>query len=60
MLREAKKGGVYTAEQVAELLQVNIRAVYYLCKKNPPFKVIYIGRSIRVPKDSFDAWLNAE
>ncbi|MCD8326704.1 MAG: hypothetical protein LUC90_08520 [Lachnospiraceae bacterium] len=28
-------------------------------QENPPFRVIRIGASVRVPKKSFDDWLNA-
>ncbi|MCD8082840.1 MAG: DNA-binding protein [Clostridiales bacterium] len=28
-------------------------------ERDPPFRVIKVGSAVRVPKKSFDAWLNA-
>ena len=37
---------VYTVEEIARMLAIT------------EFRVLRVGGSIRVPKDSFDAWLN--
>jgi len=29
-----------------------------LCNSTTEFRVLRVGGSIRIPKDSFDAWLN--
>ena len=39
---------VYTVEEIARML----------CNSTTEFRVLRVGGSIRVPKDSFDAWLN--
>ena len=49
---------VYTVEQVAQMLAISLRSAYNLCSSTTEFRVLRIGGSIRVPKDSFDAWLN--
>ena len=48
---------VYTVEQIARLLAISRRSAYNLCNSTNEFRVLRVGGSIRVPKDSFDAWL---
>ena len=48
---------VYTVEQIARLLAISRRSAYNLCNSTAEFRVLRVGGSIRVPKDSFDAWL---
>ena len=48
----------YTAEQVATILGVSIRKAYQLCESTTDFKVIRIGRCLRIHKESFDRWFN--
>ena len=48
---------VYTVEQIARLLAISRRSAYNLCNSTIEFRVLRVGGSIRVPKDSFDAWL---
>ena len=45
---------VYT---VAQMLAISQRAAYNLCNSTTEFRVLRAGGSIRIPKDSFDAWL---
>ena len=49
---------VYTVKEVAQMLAISQRAAYNLCNSTTEFRVLRAGGSIRVPKDSFDAWLN--
>ena len=49
---------VYTVKEVAQMLAISQRAAYNLCSSTTEFRVLRVGGSIRVPKDSFDAWLN--
>jgi len=49
---------VYTVKEVAQMLAISQRAAYNLCNSTTEFRVLRVGGSIRVPKDSFDAWLN--
>ena len=48
---------VYTVKEVAQMLAISQRAAYNLCNSTTEFRVLRAGGSIRVPKDSFDAWL---
>ena len=49
---------VYTVKEVAQMLAISQRAAYNLCNSTTEFRVLRVSGSIRVPKDSFDAWLN--
>ena len=48
---------VYTVEEIAQMLSISLRSAYNLCNITTEFRVLRVGGSIRVPKDSFDAWL---
>ncbi len=50
---------VYTVEEIARMLSISLRSAYNLCNSTTEFRVLRVGGSIRVPKDSFDAWLRA-
>ena len=50
---------VYKVEEIAQILAISSRAAYNLCKSTKDFKVIRIGTSIRVNKQSFDSWFAA-
>ena len=49
---------VYTVEEIARMLAISLRSAYNLCNSTTEFRVLRVGGSIRVPKDSFDAWPN--
>ena len=49
---------VYTVKEVAQMLAISQRAAYNLCNSTTEFRVLRVGGSIRVPKDSFDAWIH--
>lgn len=53
---------VYLAQDIQKLLGIGRSRCYtYLeevYKKQEPFRVIKIGKLFRVPKQSFDNWLN--
>ena len=44
-------------EEIAQMLSISLRSAYNLCNSTTEFRVLRVGGSIRVPKDSFDAWL---
>ena len=48
---------VYKVEEIAQLLAISPRAAYNLCNTTKDFRVLRIGTSIRVNKQSFDNWL---
>ena len=50
---------VYTVEEIARMLAISLRSAYNLCNSTTEFRVLRAGGSIRIPKDSFDAWLRA-
>ena len=45
-------------EEIAQMLSISLRSAYNLCNSTTEFRVLRVGGSIRIPKDSFDAWLN--
>ena len=49
---------VYTVEEIAQMLSISLRSAYNLCSTTE-FRVLRVGGSISIPKDSFDAWLRA-
>ncbi|MBO5448549.1 MAG: helix-turn-helix domain-containing protein [Ruminococcus sp.] len=48
----------YTVSEIQDILGVGRTAAYNIVKAGY-FKVVRIGGSIRVPKRSFDAWLDS-
>ena len=48
---------VYTVEEIARMLAISLRSAYNLCNSTTEFRVLRAGGSIRIPKNSFDAWL---
>ena len=46
-------------EEIAQLLAISPRAAYNLCNITKDFRVLRIGTSIRVNKQSFDNWFAA-
>ena len=50
---------VYTVEEISQMLSISLRSAYNLCNSTTEFRVLRVGGSIRIPKDSFDAWLRA-
>ncbi|MBE5879059.1 MAG: helix-turn-helix domain-containing protein [Lachnospiraceae bacterium] len=54
---------VYLAADIQKILGIGKSKSYTFLEeiyeqKDPPFKVIKIGKLFRVPKRSFDEWLN--
>ena len=50
---------VYRVDEIAQLLAISNRAAYNLCNTTKDIKVIRLGTSIRVSKQSFDDWFAA-
>ncbi len=46
----------YTVSEVAKILDIGKSSAYNLVKCNA-FRTIRIGKTIRIPKASFDEWL---
>ena len=55
---------VYDADDIQKLLGIGRSKAYAFLEevyeKQEPFRVIKIGRLYRVPKETFDKWLNGE
>ncbi|MBE5806639.1 MAG: helix-turn-helix domain-containing protein [Clostridiales bacterium] len=54
---------VYSISEIQKLLGLGRTKTYNFLdevyKKQEPFRVIKIGKLYRIPKDSFDKWLNS-
>ena len=48
----------YKVKDVSRLLNISRTATYEFINDNPPFQVLHVGKSIRIPQDSFDKWFN--
>lgn len=48
----------YSVQEIADILQISKSKSYELCKEKQ-FKIIRIGRIIRISKPSFDEWLES-
>ncbi|MCD8110405.1 MAG: helix-turn-helix domain-containing protein [Clostridiales bacterium] len=62
-MNENTESMVYLASDIQKVLGLGRTKTYEFLndvykQKNPPFRVIKVGTSIRVLKTSFDAWLN--
>ena len=53
-----RKVAVIYMNMIFQQVNINVKCIYNLCNSTTEFRVLRIGGSIRVPKDSFDAWLN--
>ena len=47
----------YTVPEICKILQISKSTAYELCSREL-FKIVKIGRSVRVSKISFDEWLD--
>ena len=47
----------YTVEEVASMLEIGMTSAYKLVHSGE-LKIRRVGRSIRISKESFDAWLD--
>ncbi len=47
----------YTVAEIMKILGISRKKAYELCNSSN-FKIVRIGRSIRVSKSSFDEWLD--
>lgn len=55
---------VYKVEDIQQMLGIGRSKTYMFLEKvskdQKPFRVIKVGNSYRIPRDSFDKWLNGE
>ena len=55
---EERAIGVYTVQEIAQILGIGRTSAYYLVKEGH-FKIVRIGNAIRISKRSFDQWLDS-
>ena len=46
----------YTVPEIANILNISVRKAYLFCNETNEFKVLRLGKSIRIVRDSFDEW----
>ncbi len=49
----------YSVDEIRDILNIGRRKAYELCNSGC-FKIVRVGRSIRVSKASFDEWLDTD
>ena len=49
----------YTVSEISGILGVPLRTAYDFCNRTDQFKVLRLGKAIRINKKSFDAWFDA-
>ena len=57
-INENSEKRTYTVQEIAKMLRISERTAYYLCKTTTDFKVLSLGRSVRINKISFDEWFS--
>ena len=58
--READKNKkVYSVQEIQDILGISLASAYQLVARRL-FKSMKIGRTVRISKSSFDAWLDGE
>lgn len=50
---------VYSVQEIQDILEISLPSAYQLVARGL-FKSMKIGRTVRVSKKSFDAWLDGE
>jgi len=50
---------LYTVSDISKILKISSRKAYDLCNSTRNFKVVRVGRCLRVKKESFDDWFNS-
>ena len=58
MQQPSSQRRVYTVKEIAEILGISKNAAYDLVKSENGFVTVRIGKTIRVPIESIDEWLN--
>lgn len=48
----------YSVPEIAKILNIKDRNAYNLCRTTRDFRVLRLGRTVRVHKESFDAWFS--
>lgn len=48
----------YTVKDICRILNLSRTATYEFINSNPPFRVLHVGKCIRIPQESFENWFN--
>jgi len=48
----------YTVKDICRILNLSRTATYEFINANPPFRVLHVGKCIRIPQGSFDNWFH--
>ena len=48
----------YKVSEIMEILGISKATAYAFVKNDPPFRVLRVGDTYRVLRDSFDAWFS--
>ena len=48
----------YSVSEMAKILGISERSAYYFCSHTTDFRVLHLGRLVRIPKESFDQWFS--
>lgn len=57
MQQDSLSSQIYTVKEIAKILNISERSAYNFVNKTNEFKVLRIGRCLRVNREVFDAWL---
>lgn len=49
----------YSVPEMAKILGISRRSAYQLCSRTSDFRVLHVGRSVRIHKESFDRWFSS-
>ena len=49
----------YSVPEMAHILGISTRSAYNLCSYTSDFRVLRLGRTVRIHKESFDKWFSS-
>lgn len=56
-ISELRQKPILTVEDLQKILRIGRTNAYSLVKNNPPFRVLRVNKSIRIPSKSFFDWI---
>ena len=48
----------YSVVEIAKILGISERSAYFFCSHTTDFRVLHLGRLVRIPNESFDQWFS--
>ena len=55
--QNSPRNQIYTVKEIAQILCISERSAYNFVNKTTEFKVLRVGRCLRVNREVFDTWL---